>query len=1183
MQDFVHLHLHSEYSLLDGACRISDIAKTAKEMGHKAVAITDHGVLYGAVDFYKACKKEGVKPLLGCEVYFAEGSRYTKEKTAEYFNTHLILLIKNETGYKNLVKMVSSSFIDGFYSKPRIDMELLEKYHEGLVCLSGCLASRIARSILRDDIPEAERFALRLKGLFRDDFYFEIQDHGTPEDKKVNGALSVLSKKLDIPLVATNDVHYIKKSDADNQAILLCIQTNSVITDGRPFGFESDEYYYKSTMEMEDLFSSYPEAIANTARIADKCSYDFEFGKTKLPKFVPEDGSSPKDYLKKLAYEGFEDKVKKGLIRYDDQHTYDDYKSRIIYELLIINKMGYDMYYLIVRDFVHYAKTHGITVGPGRGSGAGSLIAYLIGITEVDSVRFGLLFERFLNSERVSMPDFDIDFADTRREEVIKYVISKYGEDHVSQIITFGTLAARAAVRDVGRAMGMPYSETDRVAKLISSKPKTKISDALEEGALKELCDEDPKIARLVETAIAVEGMPRHASRHAAGVVITDEPLTAYVPLAVNGDSIVTQFDMDTIADLGLLKFDFLGISFLTVITNAENEIKKRHPSFAVSSIPYDDKTTFDLLCAGHTKGAFQLESPGMTRMLMNMKPRSIEDIMLAIALYRPGPMDSIPKYLENRRSGKKIEYTIPVLSEVLDSTCGCIVYQEQVMQICRKVAGFSYGRADVLVHAMKKKNAEEIESERTAFIKGATSNFHSKEAASELYNELAGFAKYAFNKSHAAAYSIVSYITLYLKANYPAEYFSALLTSVKGNGSKIADYIGYCGKINIRLLPPDINGSLSDFTVEDGNIRFGLCGIKSVGEAIVSQIIAERSSRRFSSFVDFLERMIPRGINKVQAQSLASAGVFDSLGVYRSRLIASAEQLFENISDSRRRNIDGQTDLFSALEQNAGDSSGYEFPDLPELDTNHKAALEKEYIGVYLSGSPLDDYSDHIKNLKCTPVSEIVSAFEDGENEPSDIKEGSTLTVSGIISGITRKNTRKEEIMAFIRIEDTLGEIEAIVFPNVYERFSHLLYSDKAVYITGQISCKEEEDPKILVRVMGELEKNGSFVPSERQTRQTIRNDAEKTQLSPFQYGGAENHYAGFTRLFARVNSIDSTQAKRITALAQIFCDQPQAELILFDKSSGKYVKTGISMHIDDFIINELELLCGKTNIVLK
>ncbi len=1181
MGDFVHLHLHSEYSLLDGACRISDIPKAAKAAGHKAAAITDHGVLYGAVAFYKECTKLGIKPIIGCEIYLAEGDRREKLKTPAYFNTHLVLLVKNETGYKNLIKLVSKSFSEGFYVKPRVDIELLEKYSEGIICLTGCLAGQLPQAILKGDFERAEGFALKLKDIFGDDLYFEIQDHGLPEEKMVAHELAALSEKLNIPLVATNDVHYISKKDADTQAILMCIQTNSVITDGRPVGFSTDEYYYKGTEEMEELFKGYKNSVQNTKVIADKCSFDFEFGKTKLPRFIPPDGMTPKDYLEKLAFEGFQNKIDKGQIIFDDSHGYDEYKSRIIYELLIINKMGYSQYFLIVWDFIKYAKDNGIPVGPGRGSGAGSLVAYLIGITDIDSVKHELLFERFLNLERVSMPDFDIDFSDIRRDEVIKYVTNKYGSDHVAQIITFGTLAARAAVRDVGRALGRSYADTDRVAKLIPQKPGTSISDALHDPELKKIYDSEYEVRELLDTAMSLEGMPRHASKHAAGVVITDMPLTEYLPLATVSDALVTQFDMDTVADLGLLKIDFLGLRFLSVIADVEAQVQKNDPEFCVSNIPLDDKDSFALLAAGKTDGLFQLESPGMTRMLMNMKPQTVEDIMLAIALYRPGPMDSIPKYLENRAHRDKIKYTIPVLKEVLDSTCGCIVYQEQVMQICRKVANFSYGRADVVVHAMKKKKTEEIEKEREAFIKGAKANFYSEEAASELYDELAGFAKYAFNKSHAASYSLISYRTLYLKAHYPAEYYAALLSSVEGNAAKVSEYITYAAKLGIPTLPPDINESASGFIAKGNSIRYSLSGIKTMGEGIVELIVRERQKYPFTSFIDFLRRMISKGLNRQQATALASVGVFDSFGVDRNRLLASMDYLFTNISQISKDTIQGQLDLFSDPFSGkvATVSDAYTYPDLPRLDPKQMLALEREYIGIYLSGSLLSSYSESIKALSCTGISELVSSFGDNGEETGKFSDAQKIRVCGIVSKVTKKTTKGGETMAFVTLEDSGAEVELVVFPKVYEKCSYMLETDKAVYADGEISVKEEEKAKILARNISLLHENSAkgndntVKQNNMQTTQsTAEDDKKSTEQSPLA-----------SKIYIRVKSFREGAFRRALSLCEIFSESGRVDVVFYSEAEKKYYKTDIKIFADDYVLNQLAEICGKGNVVIK
>ncbi len=1177
MQDFVHLHVHSEYSLLDGACRINEAVKSAKSMGQKALAITDHGVLYGAVEFYKACKKEGIKPIIGCEIYLAEGSRFEKIKTPSYFNTHLVLLAKNEIGYKNLTKIVSCSFTDGFYMKPRADLELLTKYSEGLICLSGCIAGRIAQSILKEDISEAECFALELRNIYKDDFYFEIQNHDTPEEEKVCQELSKLSKKLGIKMVATNDAHYVNKKDADTQAILLCVQTGNVITDGRPIGFTTDEFYLKSGDEMWEIFSEFEGALENSLEIADKCSFDFTFGKTKLPAYTPPDGMTPKKYLEKLAFEGFEQKIASGQIVFTEENSYNVYKSRIIYEHLIISKMGYAEYYLIVWDFIHYAKTHGIPVGPGRGSGAGSLIAYLIGITDIDSVRHDLLFERFLNSERVSMPDFDIDFSDVRRDEVIKYVNEKYGRDRVAQIITFGTLAARAAVRDVGRALGMSYNDTDKIASLIPQKPGTTIKEALQNEELRVLYESDYKNRELLDMAMALEGMPRHASKHAAGVVITDVPLTEYLPLAVVSDAVVTQFDMDTVAELGLLKIDFLGLRFLTVIDEAAALVKKSVPSFDITQIPLDDLESFKLLDIGRSDGLFQLESPGMTRLLMNMKTRSIEDIMISIALYRPGPMDSIPEYLENRSGRNRVSYPIGVLAEVLDSTCGCIVYQEQVMQICRKVAGFSYGRADVVVHAMKKKRAEEIATQRQAFIKGAKANLYSEEDASQLFDRLEGFAKYAFNKSHAAAYSLISYRTLYLKAHYPAEYYAALLSSVVGNAGKTAEYISYASKQGIKTLPPDINESYGGFSVSGSNIRYPLSGIKSVGDGIVEMLIKERKTSKYKSFTDFLERAVPLGINKQQITALIKVGVFDSFKVYRSRLVAANDTLYDAILLDKKAKLDGQTDLFSIDDStDASITAGYEYPEIDEYTFKQLLSMEREYMGIYLSGSLLDGYSQSVSMNKCIKISELISALDDKSENFGKYKDKSLVCVCGIISRVTKKNTRNGDMMAFVTLEDTGGEIEFVVFPKVFQNYAYLLIKENVVAVYGELSQKDDEEPKILARTVTELFENKSTkdLPEMQHTealKPTGQSSVQSAKLLPYK------------TLYIRVESKNSRIFQRLQSLFEIFSEEGTTEVAIFDKSDGKYVKFSKKITLTEYVLDYLKMLCGESNTVVK
>ncbi|MBQ4054709.1 MAG: DNA polymerase III subunit alpha, partial [Clostridia bacterium] len=906
MADFVHLHLHSEYSLLDGACRISQIPDAALKAGQSAVAITDHGNMFGVVDFYNSCKKAGVKPIIGCEVYVSSGDMkdrsYSENKRSYY---HLVLLCENELGYRNLIHMVSRSYTEGFYIKPRIDLSLLKEHSEGLICLSGCLAGSIPQAILGGALNDAKKQALWFSRLFGEDrFYLEIQDHGMPEDKIVNSGILSISRETGIPMVATNDVHYLDKADADTQATLMCVQMNRVVTDGRPVGFESDEYYLKSFEEMNMLFSGYENALENSVKIADMCNFDFDFERHIFPKVELEAGVTPADFLRKLAYDCLDKKEAQGSIDYS-VNPKEEYVSRIDYELSVICSMGYAEYYIIVWDFVNFAKNNQIPVGPGRGSGAGSLVAYLIGITDVDPIEYDLLFEAFLNPERISMPDFDIDFCYFRRDEVFDYVRRKYGDDRVSKIITFGTLAARAAVRDIGRALGMSYSDVDAVAKLIPSGPKVRLSDAVKTPAIAKLYSENAKIRKLLDLSIAVEGMPRNASTHAAGVVICDRPISEYVPLAVSGEVLVTQFDMNTIASLGLLKFDFLGLRYLTVIDDCEKLIRKKDPDFDIEKISLEDKKTYELLSSGRCIGLFQLESDGMRRMLSEMKPHCIRDVMVAIALYRPGPAKFIDRFIENRRDGKKSEYSIPALAEILDETYGCIVYQEQVMQIFRVIAGYSYGKADIVRRAISKKKLDVIEKERVNFINGAVSQGSSASDAENLFEDMIGFANYGFKKSHAASYGILSYRTAYLKAHYPAEYFSALLSSELGNTAKTVQYINDAEHLGIKLLPPDINESDVNFGVSaDGNIRYGLLALKNVGESYVRAIISERRNSNFEGLADFLIRMKSCDTNRKQIESLIKSGAFDRLGVTRSSMLVAYEEMIDLLSSDKRRNL---------------------------------------------------------------------------------------------------------------------------------------------------------------------------------------------------------------------------------------------------------------------------------------
>ena len=961
-RNFTHLHLHTEYSLLDGACRIEGLMQRVKALGQTAVAITDHGVMYGCVDFYKAAKKAGVKPIIGCEVYVATRTRFDKVNRIDGSN-HLVLLCKNETGYKNLIKMVSAGFTEGFYNKPRVDHELLEEYHEGLICLSACLAGEIPQALLAGDYEKAKNLARYYEDLFgKENYYIEIQDHGLDEQRTVLPLLVRLSRETGIPLVATNDAHYLEKEDSRMQHILICIQTNKTVNDDDVLEFGTDEFYVKSTDEMYELFSAWPEACENTNRIAEMCSFDFEFGVTKLPYFVAPDGMDNKEYFVKLCRDG--------LLRRYGADVPEDIRARLDYEISIIDRMGYINYYLIVFDFINYAKSQGIPVGPGRGSGAGSLAAYCVGITNIDPIKYNLLFERFLNPERVSMPDFDIDFCYERRQEVIDYVIRKYGADHVAQIVTFGTMAARAAIRDVGRVLDMPYGTVDGIAKLVPMEPKMTLTKALSiSRELKARYDADPQVKELIDMSLKLEGMPRHASTHAAGVVITREAADEYVPLATNDGNPVTQFTMTTIEELGLLKMDFLGLRTLTVIDDAEKMIRKREPGFSMDAVPYDDQRVYAMLNAGETEGVFQMESGGMTQAVMGLQSKSLEDIIAIISLYRPGPMESIPTYIANRHNPGNVKYKTPQLEHILDVTNGCIVYQEQVMQICRELAGFSYGQADLVRRAMSKKKHDVMEKERQHFVHGNTEPGHecagcvangiSETVANAIFDDMSSFASYAFNKAHAAAYAVVAYQTAYLKRHYPREFMAALLTSVLDNTGKVIEYTAECQRMGIRVLPPDINASDAGFTVEGKDIRFGLLALKNVGRNLIATVVRERSGTPYRSLYDFCKRLHGTEINRRAVESMIKSGAFDNLEAKRRSMMDGVEGILKSVESEARRNLDGQIDLFGALdgEQESG-RNVYKLPDSgEEYPYDILLQMEKEVSGLYLSGHPLDHY----------------------------------------------------------------------------------------------------------------------------------------------------------------------------------------------------------------------------------
>ncbi len=1155
MQDFVHLHLHSEYSLLDGACRVRDIPRAAAAAGHKAVAITDHGVMYGAVAFFRACQKEGVKPIIGCEVYVAPRSRHAKDGKGDSSGYHLILLCKNEAGYRNLIAMVSASFTEGFYAKPRIDMELLEAHSEGLIALSACLAGYIPRMILLGDMKRAEAHAVRMKEIFGDDFYLELQDHGIADEKTVADALIGLSAKTGIPLVATNDVHYLKREDADIQATMMCIQTNTVITDGRPLGFTTDEFYYKSTDEMRALFGHIEGALENSVRIAEKCDFSFTFGDLHMPSFPVPEGVTHRELLLRYTEEGFRLRVRRGEIDFS-VGTEEEYRKRFLYELSVIGEMGFDGYFLIVRDFIAYAKGKGIPVGPGRGSGAGSMVAYCVGITDIDPFRYGLLFERFLNPERVTLPDFDTDICYERRDEVIAYVRGRYGEDRVAQIVTFGTLAARAAVRDVGRAMGLSYGDVDAVAKLIPRGPKVTIKDALRKEELKERYESSETVRRLLDTAMALEGMPRHASTHAAGIVVTEEPLSGTLPLATNGDAVVTQYDMDTVAELGLVKFDLLGLRYLTIIADAERAVRAHTPDFRIENAPLDDKKTYALLSSGKTDGVFQLESGGMRKLLISMQPKSIFDITAAIALYRPGPMDSIPRYLACREGREQPHYEVPALADILGDTEGCIVYQEQVMQIFRTLAGYSYARADIVRRAMSKKKEAVLAAELSGFIKGAAERGISEEAARSVFDRMHRFAEYAFNKSHAAAYATLSFRTAYLRAHHPREYLAALLTSVLGDQTKTAHYIAEAARIGISVLPPDINKSERIFSVEEDGIRFGLLALRNIGGPFTDAIIAERRSGPFRSFQDFIERMGSREINKRQVESLIKAGAFDPLGVYRSRLLASFEKMMDELADRTRANVSGQLDIFSmGGDADIPTSGEFSYPDIPEFSLRELLSLEKESLGMYFSGHIIDEYRAALDALSATPISEIFEAFEESEDGNERFSDGTRVELGGIISRRQTKNLKNGTVMGVITVEDRYGEIDAVAFGKTMERYGNLLIPDTAVAISGKISVREGQRPEILIFSVAPL-----APPSPEKKPNTVK---EK-------------------RLFLRVRSLEEDTCRMaLRTLAKIPGD---CEVVLYDRSAEKYVTaTGYRATITEELLSSLYRILGQENVIYR
>ena len=1067
---FAHLHVHTEYSLLDGACRIERLLDAAQQLGQDAVAITDHGCMYGVVDFYKAAKKRGIHPVIGCEVYVARRTRFDKIHELDKGNRHLVLLCENDTGYRNLIALVSKAWVEGFYTKPRVDLDLLRQHHEGLIALSACLAGEIPQALLRGDFPGAKEAALLYREIFgAENFYLELQDHGLPDQKRINPQLIRLSRETGIPLVATNDCHYIAPEDSKMHRVLLCIQTGHTVEDEDTLEFGSEEFYLKSEGEMAALFPDVPEALENTEKIARRCQVDLEFGQTKLPAFTTPDGSDNLEFFQRLCRQGLLDRY--------GEHPPEAYVQRLDYEMGVISQMGYVNYYLIVWDFIRYARSVKIPVGPGRGSGAGSLAAYCLRITNVDPMRYDLLFERFLNPERVSMPDFDIDFSDERRDEMIDYVVDKYGADHVAQIVTFGTMAARGALRDVGRALNIPYGKVDQVAKLVPNSLGMTLDTALKQSKeLREKVESDPQVQELFQMARKVEGMPRHASTHAAGVVITDRPVMDYVPLSKNDDAVVTQYTMTAIEELGLLKMDFLGLRNLSVIDHAQQMIAAKEPGFSMETIPQDDPQVFHMLSQGQSVGVFQLESSGMKRLLTQAQPTCVEDLIAIISLYRPGPMQFIPQYVESRKDPSSVKYRHPLLRPILEPTGGCIIYQEQVMQIFRDLAGYSLGRADIVRRAMAKKKHDVLEREREVFLHGKQREDGSweidgclrrgvdQQTAETLFQEIESFASYAFNKPHAAGYAVVAYETAYLKCHYPCEYMAALLSSVLGQAGKVAEYIEECARLEIAVLPPHVNYSGVGFTVVGKNIRFGLQAVKNLGRGVIARMVEERrGGGEFTSFYNFCKRMSGRDFNRRAIESLVKCGALDGLGNNRREMLLSVERVMESLEADKRRNVEGQLGFFDSPQ--SGEAGEPSLQKAEDFSTADKLSMEKEVTGMYLSGHPMAAYAGLYQTGGYARMDEILQSA--GDQEAGRYQDGQWVTVLGMVVGVRKKATKNNTQMAFVSLEDMYGALTVLLFSQALEQYGNLLYEGAVVEVAGKLSFTENKEPELVCNAM--------------------------------------------------------------------------------------------------------------------
>lgn len=1150
---FVHLHVHTEYSLLDGACRIDRMMERVKELGQDSIAITDHGVMYGCIDFYKAAKAAGIKPIIGCEVYVARRKMADRVHGIDNDPYHLVLLCKNRQGYENLCYMVSEAFLHGFYGKPRIDLELLRQRHDGLIALSACLAGAIPQALMNESYASAKAYALQMADIMGEgNFYLELQNHGIPEQLAVNQGIGRLARETGLPLVVTNDAHYLRREDAKMQDVLLCIQTGKTVDDENRMRFSSDDFYLKSEEELRALFPGCEEAFDNTVKIAQQCNLDFVFHEYHLPAYPVPEGYTNEEFFRKLCYDGFRE-------RYPDEP--EEYKQRLEYEIGVISRMGYVNYYLIVWDFIHYAKTTGIPVGPGRGSGAASIAAYCMHITEVDPMKYALIFERFLNPERVSMPDFDTDFCQERRGEVIEYVMRKYGTDHVAQIATFGTMAARGAIRDVGRALNFSFAETDVVAKLVPTTLHITLKDALESvPKLKEMYDTDARIHTLLDTAMSLEGMPRNTSTHAAGVVITADPVYTYVPLSTNDNTVVTQYTMTTIEELGLLKMDFLGLRNLTVIRDAEQQIQVQNPGFSIDHIPDNDKETFAMLAEGKTQGVFQLESAGMTGVCVSMRASSIEDITAIVALYRPGPMESIPTFIANKLDARKVVYKTPLLEPILKVTYGCIVYQEQVIEIFRTLGGYTMGQADNIRRAISKKKMKVIEAERKTFvygdpqqqIDGCIARGVPEAVGQSIYDEIVAFANYAFNKAHAVCYAVVSYQTAYLKCHYPRQYMAALMTSVLDSAEKIAGYIAECKEIGIETLPPDINHSEDHFSVEGDCIRFGLGAVKSVGHGLIRTMVTKRTEGGpFRNLEDFLERMGEGELNKRAVENFIKCGAMDCFGCHRSELLAVYESMMDAVSSTRKKNLEGQMGLFSMLSDTPSAVS-ITIPHLPELPRGELMAMEKETTGIYISGHPMDAYRQKLKNTSVVPIGALLA-------EESQFRDEQIVSIAGIIQTVKTKLTRSNSTMAYVTMEDDTASIEMIAFSGVLNEYGGYLKENTPVVVVGKLSLRDDKEPQVIVN--------------------RVRLISDYTESAPRREEQPAQEIPQGSTLYLRLPNEDCREFRKIKAIVNMFPGDGQ--VIVFFADTRK--RMGVRCMLHGSMIGELKRLLGEENVILK